>query len=91
MNKEKLLNVYTGIKKEIDNLAIGNVIDFGCGSYQDSIQNVFVERDFDNDMGKVFYINDYPMTKIKEIIAVVYRSIIDTVTEFEFNTSYLKG
>ena len=65
------------------------MIDFGCGSYRDSMDNIVIERsDVDSDIGKIFYVNNHSTTKVKKIIAIVYRGIIDAMTELRLSTDY---
>ena len=75
MTKQEKLKTYQDIRKQIDNLEKGQVIDFGRGSYQESMAGVFVERDDVNHDRKVFFVNDYIMTNISEISSIVYKAI----------------
>jgi len=94
MDKKKLRDVYNGIKEEIEKMPKGGSVDFGVGSYQDGLESIVVEREMFNlesTNQKIFYVNNkYPMVEVKKIVAIVYRAIIDNVTEYGFNPEFLK-
>jgi len=58
MTKQEKLKTYQDIRKQIESLDKGQVVDFGRGSYQEGMAGVFVERDDVDHDRKVFFVND---------------------------------
>jgi len=90
MDKRKLREIYRDIKKEVKSLYPGDSVDFGGGSYQDAGKIVTVTR-MRHDKKKdnpLYLVDGYPSRSIPRIVAMVYRAIIDDVTEYGFNPKF---
>lgn len=75
MTKNEKLKVYRDVKSHVESLGENECVDF-C-HYDDNYSVGFlVERLQDDELGKLFTVDDYLMRNIPEMIAMSYRHIM---------------
>ena len=72
ISKQEKLAIYLDVKNDIDHLKNGEGTRFGGEDYGICLIDVEAEK---HDDGMKYLVNDYYMSHVSSIVAVVYRSL----------------